>query len=128
MCVNTCIALSVALYTNNDINLACIGTHDVEAFFGMIRNLSYGNDTFANSINTAVRSILLNIQYNSLDFKINILSRDNEGGSNLNSEIFCSECFNTDFSYIVDSLLLLLRSMKYILLSNASIRIQIILI
>lgn len=100
----------MAIYINDEINLARIGTHDVEAFFGMIRNLSFNNDTFDNAVNAAVRSIIVYDLCEKLNFKINIRTRDNEGGANLCKEILFSECTNTDFLLILNSLFLHMRS------------------
>lgn len=59
-CINTCVAFSVALLTNNDLSFARIGTHDLEAFFGMVRNLSFIDDSFEKAVKVAVKSIIVN--------------------------------------------------------------------
>lgn len=111
-CINTAISFAVALINNDDFAFSRVGTHDVEIFFGLMRIISHFNNTFDNAVYTAVKSILIDNLCDKLNFKITIRSRDNEGGANLTEEILNSECANTDFTYILDTLFLLFRSVK----------------
>ena len=111
-CINTSVALCVALVKYDDIAFSRISTRDVEGFYGIIRELSFHNNTFLNAVRVAVRSIIVSSLFEELNFKYEIRTRDNEGGAAVGKEILESNCANTDFSYIADSIFLLFKSMK----------------
>lgn len=100
------------MVNNQELAFSRVGTHDVEIFYAIMRILSYFNNIFDKAVYAAIKSILINNLCEKLDFKIVIRTRDNEGGANLTEENLNSECANTDFSYILDTLFLLFRSVK----------------
>ena len=72
-CINTCVAIAIAMFKMKNIAFSRLGTHDVEIFFGKIKLLSHFNYTFENAIRATVNKIILNQINNKFHiFNINL--------------------------------------------------------
>lgn len=105
-CINTAIALSIALLKFDNLAFSRIGTHDVEIFFGRIRLLSFFNYTYENALRSAINSIIFNRNCNEIGYIYKIRERINESGAFIQKNILLnSNNGKFNFDSITDTII-----------------------
>lgn len=101
--INTCIGLGVAVkYHYENLATQRIGTHDLELYFGIIRCLSFFDNSYSNALRVAVEAIIVKQLSLELGTSITISKRENEAGIVLTNEINNQHDINMDWSLIID--------------------------
>lgn len=87
--MNTLIGLGIAIkYYAHNLAIQRVGTHDIELFFGIIRLLSYYDNSFRNAIRIECEAILIKKFAFELGSPFSISKRENEAGIVLLKEPF----------------------------------------
>lgn len=90
-CINTCFALSLAMFKTQNISFSRVGTHNIENFFGKIKLLSHFNYSYDNFLRAVINTILVNRICFNLNYKIKIRERINEAGAYVKEDTLLSK-------------------------------------
>ena len=101
--LNTCIGLGVAiLYHSEFLATQRISTHDIELFFGLIRCLSFQDNTYENAIRIVCESIIIKNYSRDLSSSVTIPKRVNEAGIVLTPEINSQKDLDFDCNLLIE--------------------------